>query len=155
MMGLPPQFEKGAEKFIEGLGLGKSKEEPHNVDMEARLLALESAIKELPTKADLVEFRLTSQADSANLRADFADFRSEVKTGVSELRAEMHKTNSEILKWMIATVIGLFLGFGGLFLAMSNALKAPASLAPLATTQTQQPPIIINVPGPSSPSQEK
>lgn len=156
MMGLPPKFELGAEKFIKTLRLGESKEEPHNLDMEARLAALESAVKELPTKADLVEFRLTSQADSAKLRADFADFRAEVKTGVSELRVEMHKTNSEILKWMIATVIGLFLGFGGLFLAMSNALKSSASPAPLTTTQAQQPPIIINVPGPAtSPAQEK
>ena len=38
-------------------------------------------------------------------------------------KADIHQAVGETHKWMIATVIGLFLGFGGLFLAMSNALK--------------------------------
>ncbi|AMO95843.1 hypothetical protein CFter6_3195 [Collimonas fungivorans] len=45
-------------------------------------------------------------------------------------RADMLSVKSEILrivgethKWMLATVIGLFLGFGGLFLAVTNSLK--------------------------------
>lgn len=96
-----------------------------NGDMEARVKALEEAVKNLPTKAD------------------FADLRAEVKTGISDLRAEMHKGSIEIHKWMIGTVIGLFLGFGGLFLAMSNAMK-PAQTA--TTQQPQTAPIIINVP---------
>lgn len=93
--------------------------------MEARVKTLEEAVKNLPTKAD------------------FAELRADVKTGIADLRAEMHKGNIEIHKWMIGTVIGLFLGFGGLFLAMSNAMK------PAQTTMAQQPqtaPIIINVP---------
>ncbi|WP_162989549.1 hypothetical protein [Comamonas sp. lk] len=97
--------------------------------MEARVKSLEEAVKNLPTKAD------------------FAELRADVKTGISDLRAEMHKSSIEIHKWMIGTVIGLFLGFGGLFLAMSNALKQ-SSPAPAPTTAqtTTQPPIIINVP---------
>lgn len=100
-----------------------------NEDMEARVTALEEAVKNLPTKAD------------------FAELRADVKTGISDLRAEMHKTNIDIHKWMIGTVIGLFLGFGGLFLAMSNALKqtSPAPTPAIAQPATQ-PPIIINVP---------
>ncbi|MEG0939962.1 MAG: hypothetical protein RSE32_16985 [Comamonas sp.] len=103
-----------------------------NESMEARVKALEEAVKNLPTKAD------------------FAELRSDVKTSMADLRAEMHKGNIDIHKWMIGTVIGLFLGFGGLFLAMSNALKsAPASTQ---TTQSPSAPIIITLPQPSQPS---
>ncbi|SFA76891.1 hypothetical protein SAMN04515620_102245 [Collimonas sp. OK607] len=51
------------------------------------------------------------------------------------LKSEIHKIVGETHKWMRATVIGLFMGFGGLFLAMSNALK----------TGPQQP-IVIQLP---------
>ena len=54
-------------------------------------------------------------------------------------KADIHQAVGETHKWMIATVIGLFLGFGGLFLAMSNALKpSPMMMQPQ--------PIIIQVP---------
>ena len=54
-------------------------------------------------------------------------------------KADIHQAVGETHKWMIATVIGLFLGFGGLFLAMSNALKPSPVLA-------QPQPIIIQLP---------
>lgn len=111
---------------------------PHNGGMEARVTTLEEAVKNLPTKADL---------DS---------LRQEAKTGFAELRADMHKNTVDIQRWMIATVIGLFLGFGGLFLAMSNALK-PHPMTTVAPPPHQQPPIIINIPAtsPSTPFTEK
>ena len=136
---------------------------PHNDGMEARVKSLEEAIKNLPTKADLAELRLSAQADASNLRADsekfradsikssgdlrgeFEKLRGDVGKGFAELRADMHKNSVDIQRWMIATVIGLFLGFGGLFLAMSNALKQP-SPASQATAQSSPQPIIINVP---------
>jgi len=135
----------------------------YNGNMEARVKSLEEAVKNLPTKADMTELRLSTQADASNLRADsekfrtdsikssgdlrgeFEKFRGEVGKGFTELRADMHKNSIDIQRWMIATVIGLFLGFGGLFLAMSNALKQPTSV-PQAALQSTQPPIIINVP---------
>ena len=61
------------------------------------------------------------------------------KADLAELRADMHDNNSSIKNWMIATIISLFVGFAGLFFAMSNALK-PSQPTP------QQAPIIINVP---------
>lgn len=116
----PPELKNG---FDDGGGGGD------NFVMEARVKALEEAVKNLPTKAD------------------FAELRADVKTGISDLRAEMHKTNIDIHKWMIGTVIGLFLGFGGLFLAMSNALKQSSPAPTPAIAQPAiQPPIIINVP---------
>ena len=135
-----------------------------NEDMEARVKALEEAVKNLPTKADFAELRLSAQTDASNQRADsekfradsvkangdlrgeFEKLRGDVGKGFAELRADMHKNSVDIQRWMIATVIGLFLGFGGLFLAMSNALKQPPA-SPVATSvPTQQQPIIINVP---------
>ena len=90
----------------------RSGKPPYDGAMDARLTAIETLLPTLMTKTD-----------------------------GAELRVEMQKIAGETHKWMLATVIGLFLGFGGLFLAMSTALKPPAPQA------TQQAPIIINVPG--------
>ena len=54
-------------------------------------------------------------------------------------KADIHQAVGETHKWMIATVIGLFLGFGGLFLVMSTALKPNPMMM-------QPQPIIIQVP---------
>lgn len=64
------------------------------------------------------------------------------KDDVMGIRNDFHKSITETQRWIVATIVGLFIGFGGLFMAMSNALKpAPAPGA------QQQAPIIINVPG--------
>ena len=63
------------------------------------------------------------------------------KGDIGEVRADIQKGIGETHRWMIATVIGLFLGFGGLFLAMSNALKP-----------TPQPPVVITVPAQAPPA---
>lgn len=52
----------------------------------------------------------------------------------------MHALDASIKTWMIATVIGLFLGFAGLFFAMNN-LARPAAPAPAS-----QVPIVIQMP---------
>lgn len=85
----------------------------YNEGMEARVKTLEEAVKNLPTKTDF-----------------------------AELRADMHKNTVEIQRWMITTVIALFLGFSGLFFTMNSSLKPANAPAPVA----QQAPIIINVP---------
>ena len=85
--------------------------------MEHRMTALE-------TRFDTLLPTLATKTDIAELK--------------SELKVEIRSLANDTLKWMIATVIGLFLGFGGLFLAMSNSLKAVA--------QAPNPPIVIQVP---------
>lgn len=85
-----------------------------NGRMEARIASLEATLPHLATKSDI------------------SDVRGDIQRGIGETH-----------KWMIGTVIGLFLGFGGLFLAMSNALK-PAASTPA--------PIIINVPASTVPA---
>lgn len=62
------------------------------------------------------------------------------KDDVEGLKTEIHRGVVETQRWMIATVIGLFVWFGGLFLAMSNALKP-------SPQQAQQP---INIKFPSA-----
>jgi hypothetical protein len=93
----------------------------------ARLQAIEALLPTLATKADL------------------AELRGEMRAGFAQLRAEMAEGRAENQRWLIATVIGLFIGFGGLFMAMSHALKPVASAS-------AQPPIVINVPGPAAPA---
>lgn len=70
------------------------------------------------------------------------------KEDVASVKAEIHRGIVETQRWMIATVVGLFIGFGGLFMAMTNALKPGAPSAPVAA----QPPVIINIPSPATPS---
>ncbi len=76
-----------------------------------------------------LETRLDTILPTLATKADMAEVRGDIQRGINETH-----------RWMLGTVIGLFLGFGGLFLAMSNALKIPG---------TQQAPIIITVPAPA------
>jgi hypothetical protein len=66
-------------------------------------------------------------------------------------RADMVALRADVARWTLATVIGLFIGFGGLFLAMSNSLKpsAPAGI------QTQQPIVIVVPAAPAPPPAPK
>ncbi|WGG51966.1 hypothetical protein [Rugamonas sp. DEMB1] len=71
------------------------------------------------------------------------------KADVEALRAEIHK-------WMLGTIVGMFIGFAGLLLAMQNMARPPAVVQPPApgpaqrTLQLEAPPpsviIIINPP---------
>lgn len=84
--------------------------------MESRISKLEALIPTLATKAD-----------------------------IGEVRADLHKMDASIVRWMIATVIGLFLGFAGLFFTVSSAFKG-SSMQPVAA---QPQPIIIQIPSPT------
>lgn len=81
--------------------------------MEARLIKLEEFAIETRERLAKIELRLEQTAT----KADIAD-----------MRADMQKSSTDILRWMIATAIGLFFGFGGLFFVMSNSTKNPAPI---------------------------
>lgn len=80
------------------------------------------------------------------------------KADIEALRSEMHKMSAEGYRWMVASMIGMFLGFGGLYFAGNNSLRpqppaapivvqAPAAQPAQALPQPQLPPtIIINIP---------
>jgi len=58
------------------------------------------------------------------------------KADIEALRAEIHK-------WLVGTLIGLFIGFAGLFIAMGQILKPT-----VAPQQAASPPIVIYLPQP-------
>jgi len=69
------------------------------------------------------------------------------KADVEALRADIHK-------WMVGSMLGLFIGFGGLAGALAQLIKPPQPAAPVVVQaqpaqapQQQLPPtIIINIP---------
>jgi len=81
--------------------------------MEARLIKLEEFAIETRERLAKIELRLEQTAT----KADIAD-----------IRADMQQSSTDILRWMIATAIGLFFGFGGLLFMMSNSPKSPAPI---------------------------
>jgi hypothetical protein len=81
--------------------------------MEERLIKLEEFASETRERLAKIELRLEQTAT----KADIAD-----------MRADMQKSHNETLRWMIATAIGLFVGFGGLFFMMSNSMKSPTPI---------------------------
>lgn len=58
------------------------------------------------------------------------------KADIEALRAEIHK-------WLVGTLIGLFIGFAGLFIAMGQIFKPTAAAA-----QPALQPIVIYLPQP-------
>jgi hypothetical protein len=124
---------------------GGSREPPHNDGMEARVAALEEAVKNLPTKADLDSLREASKADFAELRADIA-----------KGQAEMHKAIADNHRWTHTALVSMIsvavIGIIGLLVTIWNASKPQSAQtqAPIAQTPTQQQPIIINVPVPAA-----
>ena len=110
---------------------------PHNGDMEARIKALEEAVKNLPTKTDFAE-----------LRADMAEGRE----SVHKLLVENSRwTHTALVSMLSVCVIGIL----GLLFTIWNASKSTAHQTPSAVVQQPypQPPIIINVPAAPAPSQ--
>ncbi len=134
------QFFPGNRHINNGSAHG-SGEPPDNGDMELieRVGNLETDMKDVRERLVRIESAMVTKEEIKTMQA-------ESRSSIADLKAEMHKQHIDIQRWMIATVIGLFLGFGGLFLAMSNALKA--SSTPAASTAPQQSaPIVITLPG--------
>jgi len=42
------------------------------------------------------------------------------KADIEALRAEMHKMSAEGYRWMVASMVGMFIGFGGLYFAANR-----------------------------------
>ncbi|WP_348695915.1 hypothetical protein [Duganella fentianensis] len=73
------------------------------------------------------------------------------KADIEKLRVEMLHMVAETHKWMVASMIGLFIGFGGLGIAMGQILKPIAGSAQAAPPQ----PIILYVTPPVPPEVKK
>ncbi|MBV6324428.1 hypothetical protein [Duganella violaceipulchra] len=70
------------------------------------------------------------------------------KADIEALRAEMHKMSADTHKWMVASLIGLFIGFGGLGITLGQILKPQAQSAAMQMAAQQPQPIIIYLPQP-------
>lgn len=97
---------------------------PHNGSMDTRLTKLETQFETvIPTLATKV---------------DIGDVRSEI----SSVRAEIHKSTSDIVKWIVGTALAMFaLGLTIMTFVLNNA--TPKAQTPQAA------PIIIAVPTPA------
>ena len=88
--------------------------------MDRRLIVLETRfdiiLPTLATKADLIGLK-------AELRAEMSELRTEIRAMHGELKAEMQKLKADMQKWMIATLISFFTGFGGLLVALVTLLR--------------------------------
>lgn len=98
-------------------GLAGDPPPPQNDGMESRVAKIEAIIPTLATKAD-----------------------------VEAVRGDLHKMDASITRWMIATVISLFLGFAGLFFTMSNTINGALERAAKPAPVAQPAPIVIQVP---------
>jgi len=86
------------------------------------------------------------EAHYAGLAATFA-----TRADIEALRAEMHKMSAEGYRWMVASMVGMFLGFGGLYFAANRpqdvrAAAAPVQPALVQPAQAPQPIIIYVTP---------
>lgn len=113
-------------------------------EMKAEFGALRTEVA-----AEIGALRTEAAAEFGVLRTGIAAEFGSVRVEIESLRTTIFKSAAATQKWMLATVIGLFIGFGGLVLGMSNAFK-PASAVVQAQPQLQSqlPPIVINIPAP-------
>lgn len=83
---------------------------------------------ELDAKFDAI--RSEMRADAAALRVEMSSLRGDLNAGMQALRADFHETGTASARWLLATAVGMIVGFGGLFLTMSNSLKQPSPAQP-------------------------
>jgi len=130
-----------AETSTKGDGGGPG---DYNGKMEARVSALEEAVKNLPTKADLDGLREANRADFAELRADIA-----------KSQADMHKAIADNHRWTHTALVSMIsvavIGILGLLVTIWNAGKPHNAQPqpPAVQAPASQQPIIINVPAAS------
>ncbi|WP_090314631.1 hypothetical protein [Duganella sp. CF517] len=67
------------------------------------------------------------------------------KADIEVLRAEMHKMSAEGYRWMVASMIGMFIGFGGLYFAASRSFETRPAAQPAPQRQA---PIVMYLPQP-------
>lgn len=137
-----PPDNGGMDERVKKLEDGQHELKTQLVRIEARLEHIE---KSIVTKTEISELRVEVLTNTASAKTAVADIRSDLykntesaKTAVADIRSDLHKMDASIKTWMIGTVIGLMVGFGGLFLNM-NKSTAPQSQPIVIYTPTAQP----------------
>lgn len=89
------------------------------------------------------------------MEKDFVEFKARVEAILPTLatRADVEAMRADVTRWMLATVIGLFIGFSGLIVALTRGpASAPvAAAAPVAQCQPCAPPKAVAQPQEKSP----
>lgn len=117
---------KAIEKSMDGGG-----GPPHNDGMEARVYALEEAVKNLPTKTD------------------FAELRADIAKG----QADMHKAIADNHRWTHTALMGLAaVSVAGIVGVMGTIWSIGKPTTPQASAPQAQQPIVINNIPPASAS---
>jgi hypothetical protein len=94
--------------------------------MDRRLIVLETRfdtiLPTLATKADLIGLKAELTQEMGQLRTELRDsvgtLRTEMRDSIGTLRTEMHDFKADIHKWMTATMITMFIGFGSMVAAL-------------------------------------
>jgi len=73
-------------------------------------------------KEDLHNTRTELKEDLLGTRNDLFTTKSEVSESIAQLRTDMHKMEANMTRWMLGTIIGLFIGFAGMFFAQQRSL---------------------------------
>ena len=88
--------------------------------MDRRLVILETRfdtiLPTLATKIDLLELKV-------ELKESISEVRAETRDSIGALRTEIHDFKADIHKWMTATMITMFIGFGSMVAAMLTLLR--------------------------------
>jgi hypothetical protein len=77
-----------------------------------------SARATLDVRTSVLETRFADILGSLATKADLAELKFELQKGINETR-----------KWMMATIIGMFLSTAGLVVALANFMKPPPTTA--------------------------
>ena len=84
--------------------------------VEDRLTTVETQLKEVQTELKAVDVRLTRIEELAKHLPRREDLQK-ISEEMHEWRVELHKSQADMLKWMIATTLTLLFGMGALFFA--------------------------------------
>ncbi|WP_374582507.1 hypothetical protein [Pseudoduganella sp.] len=74
-----------------------------------------------------------------DIEKDFLEFKARVEAILPTLatRADVEAMRADVTRWMLATVIGLFIGFSGLIMALTRVPAAPPATPATTAAQCQ------------------
>jgi len=109
----------------------------------------ERSQKEL--RADFEKGQNELRADFGTLRTEFEKLRADFQRAQEQQRADLHKTDAKITRFMLTTMVGLFLGLPGLFFTIQSSMKSyiESALSRAVLIQSQNtsfPPTTIHQP---------
>jgi hypothetical protein len=142
-----PPYDESMEKRIADLETTAVKSDERFARIELRLDRIDTRLDQMATKDDLANLRDEMVKGFVEVEKGFV----EVHKGFVEVHkgfADSQKSHSDTLKAVISAILGLgAVGIAALTLLM--AYLAPKQ-TPVATQPSPQPPIIIQLPAPST-----